>query len=29
MVFNIHGVGKLICGVRGALVWLLYLLGGS
>ena len=28
-VFNIHGVGKLICGVGGALGWLIYLLGGS
>ena len=29
LVFNIHGVGKLICGVGGALGWLIYLLGGS
>lgn len=29
LVFNIHGVGKLICGVGGALGWLVYLLGGS
>ena len=28
LVFNIHGVGKLICGVGGALGWLIYLLGG-
>jgi len=28
-VFNIHGVGKLICGVGGALCWLVYLLAGS
>ena len=28
-VFNIHGVGKLICGVGGALGWLVYLLAGS
>ena len=28
-VFNIHGAGKLICGVGGALGWLIYLLGGS
>ena len=28
-MFNIHGVGKLICGVGGALGWLIYLLGGS
>ena len=27
--FNIHGAGKLICGVGGALGWLIYLLGGS
>lgn len=29
LVFNIHGIGKLICGVGGALGWLVYLLGGS
>ena len=29
LVFNIHGMGKLICGVGGALGWLIYLLGGS
>ncbi|MCI9159113.1 MAG: threonine/serine exporter, partial [Lawsonibacter sp.] len=29
LVFNIHGVGKLICGVGGALGWLVYLLAGS
>lgn len=29
LMFNIHGVGKLICGVGGALGWLIYLLGGS
>ena len=29
LVFNIHGVGKLICGVGGALGWLIYLLAGS
>lgn len=28
LVFNIHGVGKLICGVGGALGWLVYLLAG-
>ena len=28
-VFNIHGMGKLICGVGGALGWLVYLLAGS
>ena len=28
LVFNIHGVGKLICGVGGALGWLIYLLAG-
>lgn len=27
-VFNIHGVGKLICGVGGSLGWLVYLLAG-
>ena len=29
LVFNIHGVGKLICGVGGALGWLIYLLAGQ
>ena len=29
LVFNIHGVGKVICGVGGALCWLVYLLAGS
>ena len=29
LVFNIHGVGKLICGVGGALGWLVYLLWGK
>lgn len=29
LVFNIHGVGKLICGVGGAIGWLVYLLAGS
>lgn len=29
LVFNIHGWGKLICGVGGALGWLIYLLGGQ
>lgn len=29
LVFNIHGVGKVICGVGGALGWLVYLLAGS
>ena len=29
LVFNIHGVGKLICGVGGALGWLVYLLAGK
>lgn len=28
-VFNIHGIGKLICGIGGALGWLVYLLGGK
>lgn len=28
LVFNIHGVGKLVCGVGGALGWLVYLLAG-
>lgn len=27
--FNIHGVGKLICSLGGALGWLIYLLAGS
>lgn len=27
-VFNIHGIGKLICAVGGALGWLVYLLAG-
>lgn len=25
-LFNIHGIGQLICGVGGGLVWLIYLL---
>ena len=29
LVFNIHGVGKLICGLGGAMGWLVYLLGGK
>ena len=29
LVFNIHGVGKLICGFGGGLGWLVYLLAGS
>lgn len=29
LVFNIHGVGKLICSLGGALCWLVYLLAGS
>lgn len=29
LVFNIHGVGKLICGFGGGLGWLVYLLGGQ
>ena len=29
LVFNIHGMGKLICGMGGALGWLIYLLGVS
>ena len=28
LIFNIHGAGKLIAGVGGALGWLVYLLGG-
>ena len=28
LVFNIHGIGKLICAVGGSLGWLIYLLGG-
>lgn len=28
MMFNIHGVGKLISGVGGALSWLVYMLAG-
>lgn len=28
-VFNIHGLGKIICGLGGALGWLVYLLGGK
>ena len=28
-VFNIHGWGKLICGVGGAIGWLMYLLCGE
>jgi len=27
LIFNIHGLGKLIAGVGGALGWLVYLLG--
>lgn len=29
LMFNIHGMGKLIAGVGGALSWLVYLLAGS
>ena len=29
LVFNIHGLGKVICGVGGALGWLVYLLAGK
>ena len=29
LIFNIHGLGKLIAGVGGALGWLVYLLGGK
>ena len=29
LIFNIHGLGKLIAGVGGALGWLVYLLAGS
>lgn len=29
LVFNIHGKGRLICGVGGALGWLVYLLLGQ
>ena len=29
LIFNIHGLGKLIAGVGGALSWLVYLLAGS
>ena len=29
LVFNIHGVGKLNCGLGGAMGWLVYLLGGK
>ena len=29
LMFNIHGCGKLIAGVGGALGWLVYLLGGK
>ena len=29
LVFNIHGAGKLICGMGGSLGWLIYLLGGN
>lgn len=29
LMFNIHGVGKLICGVGGAMGWLIYLLAGQ
>lgn len=28
LVFNIHGAGKLICSMGGALGWLIYLLAG-
>ncbi len=28
LMYNIHGLGKLIAGVGGALGWLVYLLGG-
>lgn len=28
-VFNIHGAGKLICSLGGAICWLVYLLAGS
>ena len=28
-MFNIHGVGTLICAVGGSLGWLIYLLAGS
>ena len=29
LMFNIHGLGKLIAGLGGALGWLVYLLAGS
>ena len=29
LVFNIHGAGKLICGMGGSLGWLIYLLAGN
>ena len=29
LIFNIHGVGRLICGIGGALGWGVYLLCGS
>lgn len=29
LVFNIHGAGKLICSLGGAICWLVYLLAGS
>lgn len=29
LIFNIHGMGKLIAGAGGALGWLVYLLAGS
>ena len=29
LIFNIHGVGRIICGVGGALGWGVYLLCGS
>lgn len=29
LVFNIHGIGILICSLGGALCWLIYLLAGS
>lgn len=28
-VLNVHSVGKIICGLGGALGWLIYLLGGK
>lgn len=29
LIFNIHGMGKLVCCIGGALAWLVYLLAGS